>query len=173
MSDFEGQHPRGPGGKFAPKGGGVATAAKRIGERDQDKSTAALSRLKTAKEAVAQGGATVEPSTGGSVKTGFAVATYRGHEHVVDVNGLEGPALEQKLSSELNHYLSSKSHVFAADKNAKLGMWYDNKNKKWFFDVSSVVHSEHEARQLGLKHDQIAIYDLKQGREIRLGGRLK
>jgi hypothetical protein len=176
MSDFEGDHPRGPGGKFVAKG------AKRIADRDQDKSTASLSRLKVAKSAAAAAnvpnakgdlGATIEPSTGETIRTGYAVSTYRGHEHQVDLEGVEGHDRELQLSRALNHYMATKAHVFAADPNAKLGIWYDRDNKKWSFDVSSVVHSLAVGRALGLKHDQIAIYDIKNQKEIRLGGRLK
>jgi hypothetical protein len=49
---------------------------------------------------------------------------------------------------------------------AKLGVWVDKGTA--FLDVSTVVETEEEAVKLGREHDQLAVFNLTEGKEVRI-----
>ena len=49
-----------------------------------------------------------------------------------------------------------------------IGGWYNSDNKQFYFDATVVVNDLHEAIELGRRNHQIAIFDITNGKEIRL-----
>lgn len=105
------------------------------------------------------GGFTYNLRTGLFVESGFAVSVYKELEIVIDWTGDKPGKLAQFLI--VNHdTLSRKCHYF--------GAWYDVENRHVYLDVSILVDSEPEARELAAKHNQKAFYCLHEAREVRL-----
>ena len=49
-----------------------------------------------------------------------------------------------------------------------LGGWYNNKNKKFYFDAVIIVNDLNTAIRLGRENKQIAVFDLNKLEEVRL-----
>ena len=51
---------------------------------------------------------------------------------------------------------------------AAIGGWYDSESGLFYYDAVNIYENEKDAIRAGRENEQIAIYDLTNGREIRL-----
>ena len=57
-------------------------------------------------------------------------------------------------------------------KETYVGVWYNRENDSFYFDVSQWVEDKTEARELGEKNNQLAIYEIETGRTLPVVGSL-
>lgn len=135
----------GAGGKFASTGGSGISDAKADG---------------LAKEAAApEGGFTYDVKSGEHITAGYAVSPYPEHTRIVPAPLLTGKDI-QSYAAEKKTMLAKPGH--------KLGAWNDN--GKVYLDVTIVAGSKSQGAAIGKAHNQKAMYDLKTGNPIPLGG---
>lgn len=103
------------------------------------------------------GGFSVKPSTGASPKSGYMVS-IPGHTKIV-----AGDVDETTLRNYANEHADVLQH-----EGAHIGGWQHEGNT--YLDVSHRYGSKSAAASAGKKHNQIAIWDVKHGREINTGG---
>lgn len=103
-------------------------------------------------------GFSVKPRTGQMPTSGYMVS-IPGHTHIV-MNA--DPALVAK-------YANAHADVLQ-DPKAHIGGWTDPNTGKTYLDVSHRYSNKGAAIKAGQAHNQIAIWDVKHGREIRTGG---
>lgn len=111
----------------------------------------------------APGGISITPD-GKSPKDGFMVAVPG---RTTILNGHE------LLSHDAPHVLSEfarKNADALAKPGAHIGVWKDSASGKVYLDVANNVHGKFAAIKAGRAGNQIAIYDVKRGKEIRTGG---
>lgn len=113
---------------------------------------------------VAQADGSVKPTTGTSPRSGYMVS-IPGHTEVVDADALKGPQAADIVSRYANTHAEA-----LADPRAHIGRWQEPGTNKVYLDVSHNIRTKREAVQKGIAHNQIAIWDLKHGREINTGG---
>lgn len=109
------------------------------------------------------GGISITPG-GKSPKDGYMVAVPG---RTTILNGHE------LLSSDAPHVLSEfarKNADALKAPGAHIGVWKDGKSGKVYLDVANNVHGKFAAIKAGRAGNQIAIFDVKHGREIRTGG---
>jgi len=106
----------------------------------------------------------VKPRTGNSPSTGYMVS-IPGHTQVVSAGALKGPQAGDIIADYANTHASA-----LASPEAHIGRWQEPGTDKVYLDVSHNIKSRDQAVKLGRKHNQIAIWDLKHGREINTGG---
>ena len=82
---------------------------------------------------------------------------------VVSYKATQNSFSETDLQSVVNHALSHDCIV---------GGWYNGKDKKYYFDSNKVFRSITKAIEFGIKHEQLAIFDLDNMHEIRLDEQL-
>jgi hypothetical protein len=113
-------------------------------------------------QGIKQGGATIEPSTGKLVTKGYVVSVNK---------GLEKPVAKALCdAAAVNEYRNGPGAKEALTKpGAKLGMWYNEKDGNVYLDVSQVEDTREKALDLGRSHQQIAIWDLNEGHEVKTG----
>jgi hypothetical protein len=105
-----------------------------------------------------QGGFTVDPRNGKQPKEGFAVAVQEENSLIMHDDSFS----DAEVDSWMKQHIDQPSfHV---------GGWHDKENGKYVLDVVHVEPDQEKAIQLAQEHDQVAIYDLKQGKEIQTGG---
>lgn len=102
-------------------------------------------------------GFTIKIPEGKLQTSGFAVAPSKVTETRLDVLTREN----------LGAYLRRFQDVFATDKRAFLGGWYDSQTGKFVLDISYVVDSEEEALYLAENGNQDAIFNIDKLEEIR------
>lgn len=56
------------------------------------------------------------------------------------------------------------------DPRNSIGTWYDADNDETYLDVSTILPDQETAVTLGIRYNQIAVYDLANGAEIPTGG---
>jgi hypothetical protein len=95
---------------------------------------------------------------------GFMVS-MPGHTKIVNESELSGPHGPQVISEYV------KEHATALqEKGAHIGGWTDSATHKTYLDVSHNIRNKNSAIYAGKARNQIAIWDVKHGREIRTGG---
>lgn len=103
-------------------------------------------------------GFSVKPTTGQMPKSGYMVS-IPGHTQIVNA---ATPKLVQGYAN---------AHAGALqDPRAHIGGWTDKKTNQTYLDVSHNYRSRAAAVKAGKAHNQIAIWDVKHGREINTGG---
>jgi SPP1 gp7 family putative phage head morphogenesis protein len=107
------------------------------------------------------GGVSYNPMTQSSPTSGYAVSMYPEHTRVLD---------HAPTPADLAQYLSDKAAQFKSLPGAHLGVWYDHSTGQTYLDVSHVEADHNKAVALGVKYNQKAIWDFKNGREIGTGG---
>lgn len=107
-----------------------------------------------------QGDGSVKPGTGTSPKTGYMVS-IPGHTQIVDAH-----AFNDKLISQY----ADRNAEALRHPDAHIGKWQDTESGKIYLDVSHNIKSKIRAISAGKKNNQIAIWDLNRGKEIRTGG---
>jgi len=110
------------------------------------------------------GGFSVRPTNGRMPSNGFMVS-IPGHTQIVSEKALSGPQGHEIISQ----YANAHADVLR-DPRAHIGGWTDKETGKTYLDVSHNIKSKREAVTTGRKHNQIAIWDVKHGKEIRTGG---
>ncbi len=143
-------------GRFTSTGGGGGGASSEPKYSPDPKGLASLV------EAVSKpdGGFTYHPTSGTSPKEGFALSTIKGRERVLDVKDITPDALTD--------YVVENWDVLKGD-SAHFGAWHNPADGKVYLDVSMVAKTEDEAWEQGQAADQLAYFDLKQGKSVELG----
>jgi predicted GNAT family acetyltransferase len=101
-----------------------------------------------------EGGFTYNVVDATSPTQGFSVSTFPGREQIV--------AAEDLTDAVVAAYVE-KNRDALAQPGAHLGAWLNPADGKVYLDVSTVVSSEQEARELALAHQQLAVYNLGEG----------
>jgi hypothetical protein len=110
------------------------------------------------------GGFSVKPKTGKMPTSGYMVS-IPGHTKIVSEADLKGP----RGAALLAQYAREHADVLQQP-GAHIGGWTDKATAKTYLDVSHNVKGRSAAISTGKKHNQIAIWDVKHGREINTGG---
>lgn len=119
-----------------------------------------MKNLKQFVEALIEGkGATFNINTGASPDTGFVVADGI-NEQVVDVTVNVG-----SLQKEVSVYIKSKAETLSKA-DSFLGGWIDG--DKLYLDVVNVIEDVKQAVYVGLKRNELAIYDVEADRCVNL-----
>lgn len=71
-------------------------------------------------------------------------------------------------SKDIADFIQKTTRLRAEDPTLSIGTWWDKDKGRYDLDLVSAVADREEAIQLGLKHGQDAIYDLKTGETIYL-----
>jgi len=101
------------------------------------------------------GGATFNLATGTSPASGYIVSEA-GHEQVYSM--LNNDIANQIfVTSIVRKYIADKGYELSLVDNY-LGAWVDN--NKIYLDISRVYDNEDEAREMAIKNNQIAYFDL-------------
>jgi hypothetical protein len=103
------------------------------------------------------GGFSVKPETGASPKSGYMVS-IPGHTKII-----AGDPDERAIQQYANEHAGVLQHP-----GAHIGGWQHEGNT--YLDVSHRYSSKSKAAAAGKQHNQIAIWDVKHGREINTGG---
>jgi hypothetical protein len=111
------------------------------------------------------GGFSVHPFTGKAPEGGFMVA-HPGRTQFVDSKTLAGPQGRQLL----NDFATRNSDLLTPGSANHIGGWTDSETGKTHLDVAENIHGEEHAVPAGRARNQIAIWDVKNQREIRTGG---
>lgn len=101
------------------------------------------------------GGATFNLVTGTSPTSGYIVSEA-GHEVVMPMMKNE-IANQIFITSAVRQYISDKGFELSMVEN-HLGAWVDK--NKLYLDISRVYDNEDEAREMAIKNNQIAYFDL-------------
>lgn len=106
-------------------------------------------------------GFTHQPHTDESPTHGFSASLHSSVGAPVDVvhAGLISPR-------HIAGHRESASGLINSDPHLHQGGWWDTKTRHVYLDVSHVHPEEHEVRQFGLKHKQLAYYDLHKGESV-------
>jgi hypothetical protein len=91
----------------------------------------------------------------GNVPTSGYMVSIAGHEHTI---------LKDNLTFEACHEFILKNPFLFTDDNYFFGAWVDGDNV--VFDLSANYLYENEARQAGIDHNQRAIWDVENSKEI-------
>lgn len=143
---FDPHQPRDTHGRFAEIQGPPATVIERLHRPD--------------------GGFTYSPTTGGQPRTGYAVSPYRTREAVLDLGG--------KSPEQIAHALTDFAVTnwdLLRQKGHYIGGWHHPKTGKVYLDISVITHTPERATQVALDSDQIAYFDLRRGKSVKLGKR--
>lgn len=110
------------------------------------------------------GGFSIKPMNGRAPKSGFMVAAP-GHTRIVRESDLSGPQGSRILTQFANEHAGALQQP-----GAHIGGWTDSKTGKTYLDISHNIPSKRQAVRAGKGRNQIAIWDVKHGREIKTGG---
>lgn len=113
---------------------------------------------------VAKSDGSVKPTTGKIPAAGYMVS-IPGHTQIVDAGALKGPQAAAIISQYANAHAEA-----LADPKAHIGRWQEPGTNKVYLDVSHNIRNKNDAIKTGIAHNQKAIWDLKNGREINTGG---
>lgn len=111
--------------------------------------------------AIKNGGFTFDLRTGKHQKTGYSVAPSKASEykiHLASTNQADIPAMIQRFVDEYKQVLA-RNNMFLGGWISDGYLWLDN---------ATVLDSKDAAIALGLANNQEAIYDLNEGKEIRI-----
>ena len=108
------------------------------------------------------GGFTVDPHTGKSPTSGFALSVHPKQSVAID-------HADKLADHQIRHAVKKFRHKNVALLNKpgnKVGGWHDPVTHKGYLDVSTVVKTPKEAHDLGKKHDQLAYFDVRNKRSV-------
>jgi len=137
-----------PGGKLLPKAAGNVAR----------KALARVVPKIAFKRTLKVGGATIALS-GKSPKKGFALSPYKSREAVIPRDQFK-PEHVSKFVEQNKDLLDKPGH--------HIGTWHDKESGNVFLDISVVSSNLDQAKDLARQHKQLAIFDLKEGKEISL-----
>ncbi len=107
--------------------------------------------------AAPDGGFTYQPVTGMEPKQGYALSIYPERSVAKPFNQLK--------FSDLVQYAKHNKDVFSKPDHY-IGAWHDPQTDQVFLDVSVVTPDPQQAEQLARQKDQIAYFDLGQGKSV-------
>ena len=116
-----------------------------------------------AEKALKEGGFTYNPvriKNRAAPAKGYALSLRKDTERVIDIK-----AGREAVKKEIIEYVR-KHREAIKERGNFVGGWYDEQSKKIFLDVSTVVADRDQAVNLAEKHEQLAIYDLGEGKVI-------
>jgi hypothetical protein len=114
-------------------------------------------------ETIAKEGFTYDPVHKNSPTKGFSVSGYPDRELRIKPKELDAGVIDR--------FLSKNKDIFAKDKLAHLGGWYDKGGTgDVFLDIVTVAKTKEQAYDLAVKHKELAFYDLKTGETISVEG---
>lgn len=137
-------------GRWVDEGGSYGGVKTSRGEITQEESLALFDRIRS-------GGFTYQPVDDTMPARGYAVATFRKAEKVFDVDKLTPGDVYNFLVEHATHFDNPKVHA---------GGWVSD--GKVYLDLSTIADSEQEGLSLGVKHDQLGIFDLEHGVTIEV-----
>lgn len=160
-----------PGGPDKVPVAGVRRAAAEITRRRRTKSdrerilSRASSSLteerKMLDRLIRDGGFTLDPVSGRASNTGWAVAVAPEHSLHLPSNDVSAEKIAQW--QEINA-------ARLAPPGTKIGGWLDTETGDVWLDIVKVVRSQEQAEEIGRKANQIAIFNLTDKVEVRIGG---
>ena len=109
------------------------------------------------------GGFSVTPK--GKQPSGGYMVSVPGRTRIVSESDLAGPNGHAILQDFAN-----RNSDALRQPGAHLGGWTDKETGKTYLDVSHNIGNRNRAISAGKSRNQIAIWDVKHGREIRTGG---
>ena len=107
------------------------------------------------------GGFSVHPMTAESPTTGFMCATVPNAEKIIDSKEEVTEKLVDEYFAQHKDYLSSRPKLH-------LGGWINAEEGKVYLDLSERFETQEEAEKAAIEHKQIAIWDVKNKKEIRI-----
>ena len=107
------------------------------------------------------GGFSVSPITAESPTTGFMCATVPGAEKIID-------GKEKVTEKVIDDYFEQHKAFLSTQPKLHLGGWINLKNGKVYLDLSERFETQKEAEDAAIKHNQIAIWDIANKKEIRI-----
>jgi hypothetical protein len=110
------------------------------------------------------GGFSLRPNTGRAPDKGFMVS-LPGRTKMVRESDLSGPHGQRIISS----FVSQHADVLRKP-GAHIGGWTDKASGITHLDISHNIKNRNSAVRAGVKRNQIAIWDVRKGREIKTGG---
>lgn len=141
------------GGGSLPRGSGAGTSVSR-----------AVSR--TFSTAFGAGGITIKAATGDEPKEGYVVATHESKGAVIEKSK---SMTREDLEGRIFQYYKKHKDVLDQD-GYYLGLWFNKDTGNLHLDIAQVETDKDVAIKLGIDHDQIAIWDIKNKNEIQTGG---
>ena len=108
-----------------------------------------------------KGGCTFNPSTNKNLvgKPFYAVSIYPELERVISVSWFDARSIYAYVEDNLG---------ILTDPRHSLGTWLDTETNKIYLDIVATLPNKTHAINLGKRHNQIAIFDLLNKKEIRL-----
>lgn len=119
-----------------------------------------MNLLKFIQKTIENGGASYNPEYGTQPENGYMVS-------IKDVSTISSLDL---IEDEIQKIVLSNASMFL-EKDIYMGSWIDD--GKIYIDISKNVQEIKSAIRLGMLNDQLAIYDLNNGRDIKLKARQK
>lgn len=145
------------GDSVGAAGGGAATIAKRpVGQAISSREASDLY-----KDVHNQGGFTYDTKTATYQTDGYAVSPYLASSQTVPFSEFSPEHVSGYADAQAG-LLSRADHY--------MGAWHDTESGNVYLDVSVVKATQAEAVTVAQLHNQIAIFDLKNGTEIATGG---
>jgi len=137
--------PTGPGGGLDNScGGGTAAVVREV--------------LKSIEKT---GGFSVHPVSAKSPTTGFMCATVPHAEKIFKSS-------EEITEPAIQSYIDQHKDFLSENPKLHLGGWIDPDTEKVYLDLSEQFEDEASAVAAGVKHNQLAIWDVKNKREVRI-----
>lgn len=115
----------------------------------------------------ASGGISYDIHDGKCPTSGFMLSINPAQEHTFSVNGMDKAEAKQAIMKEVGQFIRGNKEILD-DKGKFFGAWLDKESGKLFFDVSTHVGTKQKAIDLCKQYNQIAFYDIKSGKEVRI-----
>ena len=96
------------------------------------------------------------------VTEGYSVSRYPERSRIIEGKEISAEQLEQ--------YMKDNQDILSKNPNAVVGTWYNKEDGKTYLDISEVQKNLEKAKKVGIEANQIAIFDLKNFKEISTGG---
>jgi hypothetical protein len=109
------------------------------------------------------GGFSVTPK--GKTPTNGFMVSVPGRTRIISESDLKGP----NGARIIQDYAQQHSDILRQP-GAHIGGWTDHASGKTYLDVSQNIKDQDKAISTGKAHNQIAIWDVKNSKEIRTGG---
>ena len=107
------------------------------------------------------GGFSVHPVSAKSPKTGFMCATVPHAEKIFQSS-------EEITETAVQSYLDQHGDFLSENPKLHLGGWIDPDTEKVYLDLSEQFEDEASAVAAGIKHNQLAVWDVANKREVRI-----
>ena len=112
------------------------------------------------------GGISIHVKSGREPKAGYMVAVYGDRSRKLSITETRDP---RRREAAIKDFMEKNKDVLA-DKNNYLGTWYDTETRNVYLDISRNFKDKNKAMSFASKHNEIAIWDVKNGTDISTGG---